>query len=176
MEGIKEAIAYITGLAVKAEDPKTVEINGKTYCTKDLVRYDAPEKAAPISATTLTSLVDYIKENREELRDRMIIQVVNETKVLLYSGLLAERDRETLFEVNALLPRFEYGQRIRSGEFSHFYAVMLQGKRRPRSCHHAGKQYREHSGGYLLRQRHNPAGSYENRNNHEGQRTRARTR
>lgn len=53
MEGIKEAIAYITGLAVKAEDPKTVEINGKTYCTKDLVRYDAPEKAAPISATTL---------------------------------------------------------------------------------------------------------------------------
>lgn len=82
MEGIKEAIAYITGLAVKAEDPKTVEINGKTYCTKDLVRYDAPEKAAPISATTLTSLVDYIKENREELRDRMIIQVVNETKVL----------------------------------------------------------------------------------------------
>lgn len=46
MEGIKEAIAYITGLAVKAEDPKTVEINGKTYCTKDLVRYDAPEKAA----------------------------------------------------------------------------------------------------------------------------------
>ena len=107
MEGIKEAIAYITGLAVKAEDPKTVEINGKTYCTKDLVRYDAPEKAAPISATTLTSLVDYIKENREELRDRMIIQVVNETKVLLYSGLLAERDRETRFEVNALLPRFE---------------------------------------------------------------------
>lgn len=66
--------------------------------------------AAPISATTLTSLVDYIKENREELRDRMIIQVVNETKVLLYSGLLAERDRETLFEVNALLPRFEYGR------------------------------------------------------------------
>lgn len=110
MEGIKEAIAFITGLAVKAEDPKTVNINGKTYCTKDLVRYDAPEKAAPISATTLTSLVDYIKENREELRDRMIIQVVNETKVLLYSGLLAERDRETLFEVNALLPRFEYGR------------------------------------------------------------------
>lgn len=54
--------------------------------------------------------MDYIKENREELRDRMIIQVVNETKVLLYSGLLAERDRETLFEVNALLPRFEYGR------------------------------------------------------------------
>ena len=57
-----------------------------------------------------TSLVDYIKESREELRDRMIIQVVSATKVLLYSGLLAERDRETLFEVNALLPQFEYGR------------------------------------------------------------------
>ena len=53
---------------------------------------------------------EVFKENREDLRDRMLIQVVNETKVLLYSGLLAERDRETLFEVNALLPRFEYGR------------------------------------------------------------------
>ena len=106
MEGIKEAIAYITGLAVKAEKPETIEINGRTYCTKDLRRYDAADKAEPIKATTLTSLVDYIKESREELRDRMIIQVVSATKVLLYSGLLAERDRETLFEVNALLPQF----------------------------------------------------------------------
>lgn len=104
-----EAIAYITGLAVKAEKPETIEINGRTYCTKDLRRYDAADKAEPIKATTLTSLVDYIKESREELRDRMIIQVVSATKVLLYSGLLAERDRETLFEVNALLPQFEYG-------------------------------------------------------------------
>lgn len=110
MEGIKEAIAFITGLAVKAEDPKTIEINGRTYCTKDLRRYDAADMAQAIKATTLTSLVDYIKESREELRDRMIIQVVSATTVLLYSGLLAERDRETLFEVNALLPQFEYGR------------------------------------------------------------------
>lgn len=110
MEGIKEAIAFITGLAVKAEKPEVVEINGRTYCTKDLRRYDAADKAKAIEATTLTSLVDYIKESREELRDRMIIQVISATKVLLYSGLLPERDRETLFEVNALLPQFEYGR------------------------------------------------------------------
>lgn len=110
MEGIKEAIAFITGLAVKAEKPEVVEINGRTYCTKDLRRYDPADKAEPIKATTLTSLVDYIKESREELRDRMIIQVISATKVQLYSGLLPERDRETLFEVNALLPQFEYGR------------------------------------------------------------------
>lgn len=110
MEGIREAIAFIIDLAVKAEKPETIEINGRTYCTKSLKRYDEADKAEPIRATTLTSLVDYIKESREELRDRMIIQVVNATKVLLYSGLLPERDRETLFEVNALLPHFEYGR------------------------------------------------------------------
>lgn len=109
MEGIREAIAYITGLAVKAEKPETIEINGRTYCTKDLKRYDAASKAKPIEATTLTSLVDYIKESREELRERMIIQVVSATEVQLYSGLLEERDRETLFKVEALLPSFYYG-------------------------------------------------------------------
>lgn len=72
MGGIKEAIAYIAGLAVKAEKPETIEINGRTYCTKELRRYDAADKAEPIKATTLTSLVDYIKESREELRDRSL--------------------------------------------------------------------------------------------------------
>lgn len=110
MEGIKEAIAYIAKLAVEAEKPEQIEINGRMYCTKNLNRYDRPDMAEPIKATTLTSLVDYIKESREELRDRTIIQVVSATKVLLYSGLLPERDRETLFEVNALLPQFEYGR------------------------------------------------------------------
>jgi len=110
MDNIKEALAYFANLAVEAEKPEKIEINGRTYCTKNLTRYDSPDMAEPIKATTLTSLIEYIKESREELRDRMIIQVVSPTKVLLYSGLLAERNRETLFEVNALLPRFRYGE------------------------------------------------------------------
>ena len=110
MEGIKEAIAYLADLAVKAEHPEVITIAGKEYCTKNLTRYDKPPKAAPIKATTLTSLVDYIKESRHELRERMIIQVISPTEVELYSELLDERDREYLFEVNALLPRFEYGK------------------------------------------------------------------
>ena len=117
MEGIKQAIEFIAGLAVKAEKPETIEINGRTYCTKNLTRYDKPPKAEPIRATTLTSLVDYIKESRQELRERMIIQVVSATEVTLYSGLLPERDRETLFEVNALLPHFEYGREYEQEAF-----------------------------------------------------------
>lgn len=110
MEWLKEAIEYIKELAVEADAPKTIEIAGKTYCTKAVARYDVPDKAKRIEATTLYSLVDYIKEKRHELREHMIIQVVSPTKVLLYSGLLAERDRETLFEANAMLPVFEYGR------------------------------------------------------------------
>ena len=36
---IKEAIAYITNLAVQAEKPEVLEINGRTYCTKNMTRY-----------------------------------------------------------------------------------------------------------------------------------------
>lgn len=111
MEGIKQAIEYIAKLAVEAEKPEQIEINGRKYCTKNLTRYDRPDMAEAIKATTLTSLIDYVKELREEMGGRhMIIQIVSATKVLLYSGLMEERDRETLFEVNALLPQFEYGR------------------------------------------------------------------
>ena len=109
MDHVKDALEYVAGLAVGAEKPEQVTINGRTYCTKSLVRYDRPDMAEPIKATTLTSLVDYIKESREELRERMIIQITDPTEVLLYSGLTAERDREMLFKVNALLPRFDFG-------------------------------------------------------------------
>jgi len=109
MENIKEALAYIANLATKAEEPKEIFIGGKTYCTKSLTRYDKEPMAKPIIATTLTALVDYIKQNRHELRDKMIIQIISPTKVQLYSTLLDERERELLFEVNAMLPNFEYG-------------------------------------------------------------------
>lgn len=109
MEGIKQAIEYIAGLAVKAEKPETVEIKGKIYSSKSLTRCDVPQYAEPIKATTLTALVDYILYNSHELHEHMIVQVVSPTKVLLYSGLLEERKRETLFEVNAQVPQFAYG-------------------------------------------------------------------
>ncbi len=97
MEGIKEAIAYIAGLAVKAEKPETIEINGRPYCTKDVRRHDAADKAEPI-----------LPENR-----------------------------------------------------------------RPRSRHHYGEQYREHTAGNLLRRRRKSTGNHQNRSNHEGRRLRS---
>ena len=105
---IKEALQYIASLKEEAMDPKVLEINGKTYCNKELERYDEEPSARAIDATTLTSLVDYIRECENELRDKMIIQVNDPTTVYLYSGLNKERKREYLFKASAIVPRFQF--------------------------------------------------------------------
>lgn len=105
---LKEAMQYIATLKEASMDPKVVEINGKTYCDKELTRYDKEPMASAIEATTLTSLVDYIKNCSKELRETMVIHVVNPTTVKLYSGLTKERDREHLFKSYAIVPKFNF--------------------------------------------------------------------
>lgn len=105
---IREAMQFLTNLKAEAMDPKVLEINGKTYCDKDLTRYDEEPIAKAIEASTLTAMLDYIKNCKSELRKSMIIQVVNPRKVMLYSGLTAERNREYLFTSTAIVPDFRY--------------------------------------------------------------------
>ena len=108
MEGLKEALSYIVGLGKEAQQPKVVEIGGKTYCDKSLSRYGREDLAEPILANTLTSVVNYIKERNDELRESMILHIDSPTNVKLYSGLLAEKRRETLFEINAIVNAFQF--------------------------------------------------------------------
>lgn len=105
---LREAMQYIAGLKEESMDPKVVEINGKTYCNKNLTRYDEEPMASAIEATTLTAMIDYIKNCKDELRESMVIHVVNPTTVKLYSGLTKERDREHLFKSNAIVPKFSF--------------------------------------------------------------------
>lgn len=105
---IKEALKFITELKEASMDPKVVEIDGRTYCNKDMKRYDREDMAEPIKASTLTSLVDYIENCSEELREHMIIHVVSPTRVRLYSGLTEERNRESLFQADAEVSEFRY--------------------------------------------------------------------
>lgn len=107
---IKEAIKYITDLKAEAMEPKVVTIAGKTYCDKDLSRYDDEPMAEPIEASNLSSMIDYILSCTKELRESMIIHVISPTKVELYSGLNAERKRERLFVCRAETPRFRYDE------------------------------------------------------------------
>lgn len=107
---IKEAMEYVARLKEMSMDPKVVEINGKTYCNKDLIRYDEEPMASNINSTTLTAMVDYIKNCSKELRESMIIHILNPTCVLLYSGLTKERKREYLFQCDASVPMFRFDQ------------------------------------------------------------------
>ena len=94
----KDALKYLVGLGEEGAKPEVLDINGKTYCTKSLTRYDKEEMAAPLAATSLTAMVDYIKNKYSEFKGDMIVQIVGPEKVKLISGLTKERDRECLFE------------------------------------------------------------------------------
>lgn len=108
MEGLREALQYITGLKAESMDPKVVEINGDTYCDKQLTRYHRFPFADAINISTLTALVDYIKGKPEELRESMILHVESPTTVRLYSGLIDERKREHLIRAEAIINQFSF--------------------------------------------------------------------
>ena len=107
MEGLREALQYITGLKAESMEPKVLEINGETYCDKDLKRYCYFPMARHIQVNTLTALVDYIKGKPEELRESMLLNVISPTEVVLISGLIGERDRETLMLARAIVNEFQ---------------------------------------------------------------------
>lgn len=108
LEGLKNAMEYVVGLSKIAEDPKVLEIEGKTYCNKDLIRYGEEVLANAIKANTLTAIVDYIKQKPEELRGTSILQVVSPSQVKLYSGLLEDQRREYLFQTDAIVNEFNF--------------------------------------------------------------------
>lgn len=114
---IRDALELITELKEKAMEPKVVEIDGKTYCNKSLTRYDIEPVANKITVSTLTALVDYIKGCPEELKDKMIIHIKSPSRISLISGLNAERERESLLEVEADLPHFIANRWVEQEEF-----------------------------------------------------------
>lgn len=108
MEGLKEALKYITDLKEDSMEPKVLEINGETYCDKDLKRYRHFPMASSIKVNTLTALVDYIKGKPEELRESMILNVISPTEVSLISGLIGDRYREALMFASAIVNEFQF--------------------------------------------------------------------
>lgn len=114
---IREAMQFLTGLKEEAMEPKVVEIAGKTYCNKNLQRYDEEPTAKEITASTLTAMIDYIYNLSDELRENMIIHVQDPQTVRLYSGLNKERKREYLFRSDSIVPCFRYGNYYGQEEF-----------------------------------------------------------
>jgi len=108
MELRKEAMEYLVDLGVQADGVEVLEICGKTYANKSLARYDKPVYAGSIKAATLTALADYIENCATEFLRKMIVHIVSPTQVQLMSELDEERNREVLFETNAVVSGFGF--------------------------------------------------------------------
>ena len=89
----------------------------RTYIENEL-------RASAIQMNTLTSLVDYLKAGVDTMAEKMLVQVVTPTKVRVLSMLDADRKREELVDVEAMIPDFEYGRYMGNERF----IIALQSK------------------------------------------------
>ena len=120
MDMTRDALQYVVGL----KTAEVLDINGGKYVDKDVHRVDKELRASSIQMNTLTSLVDYLKAGVDSMADKMLVQVVSPTKVRVLSMLDADRKRECLVEVEAMVPEFRYGSYMGNESF----IIALQSK------------------------------------------------
>lgn len=103
---IKSAIQYIIELnqkrVEKIGDKNFYFQNGKPYLV------DECRKCEPVQLSTLTSLVDYIKENMDKFlydSGKLIIHVVSETEVRMISQFNDDMQRWEVVNVKARVPK-----------------------------------------------------------------------
>lgn len=107
---IKKALEYLIGLGeANIKEVKLPDGTVQIYSDKPLnmISKHIP-RAGELHMHTLSSLVEYIKADIDSMPSKMIIHIVSPEKVRLYSQLDEERIRESLVEVNAQVPEFEY--------------------------------------------------------------------
>lgn len=113
---IAKAIDRILQLA----EPTIKDINGSTYSNKQMFRLDTDLRAEPIGCRTLTSLMDYIKANKDNFNGwhGYILHVTSETTVELISELDNDRRREKIMIAKADTPKLPIGWFIGHEEFT----------------------------------------------------------
>lgn len=113
MDDLKKAMEYLVDLSAphtldmiteSGEVVKFVDKNMRQIVPKANI----PMAADVINMSTLTSLVDYIKNGIDTMKSRMILHVVSPTEVQMYSALNENREREKLVTVNANIPKFSF--------------------------------------------------------------------
>lgn len=120
MDMTRDALQYVVGLRTA----EVLDINGGKDVDKDVHRVDKELRASAIQMNTLTSLVDYLKAGVDSMADKMLVQVVSPMKVRVLSMLDADRKREELVDVEAMIPDFEYGRYMGNERF----IIALQSK------------------------------------------------
>ncbi len=109
---IEKALKYIVGLGeTKVKEVTLPDGTLQAYSDRPLSLLEKHIPVAePISMCTLTSLLDYIREDVDTMASRMVIHVASPEEVQLYSCLNEKRRRECLVTVKSQVPSFSYGR------------------------------------------------------------------
>jgi len=116
---IEKALRYIVGLGeTKVKEITLPDGTVQAYSDRPLSLLEKHIPAAePISMCTLTSLLDYIREDVDTMAPRMVIHITDPEEVRLYSCLNEKRRRECLVTVKSQVPSFSYGRFIEHEAF-----------------------------------------------------------
>lgn len=127
MDLTKEAIDKIESLVNNA---RTVEVNGTTYSSCDLRPVRDEPDVRTLEMSTLTSLIDYIKDNFDDLeKSNLAILVESPTHVSLISSLWGKsRNRDRYVSVNLERSRFPFGRWLSQEEFAIEFRTKMQAK------------------------------------------------
>lgn len=87
----KTAIEKIEAMA----KPNTISIGGRMYTDKRIFAVEEPE-VGRVALSTLSGLVDIVKQERQKFPEKLVVHVVSPYKVNVYSSIRnSDRSRET---------------------------------------------------------------------------------
>lgn len=113
---LQKAIEYI----MKQARPNEITYEGELFTDKIMHRMHQPICAETIQMKTLSSLIDYLRDNSDAIFEKKaIVQVTSPTCVKLFSQMSLEKDLEnkTYVEVKADIPEFAFGKWYKNEEF-----------------------------------------------------------
>lgn len=97
----KEALEFLI-MEGELKNP-ILQLDQGTFSKIGLKRITGPT-AETLTVSTLTGLVDYIKNNTDELSGKLLVHVKSHKEVALYSQLNGDKEREKYISAEAILP------------------------------------------------------------------------
>lgn len=91
--------------------PKTVEIDGKVYCNKDMKMVDMRKNSpACIDVTGLDSICKLVRNEADRIGLKVFVQIKNHRQVNVFTTYDEDFDRHHVYECNADTPAISIGR------------------------------------------------------------------
>lgn len=127
---IRDAIEKILELST----PHTVKSGQIMYCDKKLYTVDQNRGVKPIYTTTLSSIVDYVREYAEKdgfEKGMLMLHIVDHETVRLIDAMNSDNGRECIIEARAKTTQFDFGRFMDNERFT--IALQAMVKKDPQS-------------------------------------------